>query len=578
VSATPALDIRDLRVEYPQADGALIAVDGVSLSIAPGEIHAVVGESGAGKTTVANALIGLIEKPGSVTRGEILIAGRRLDPLTGRGDGLALGRDIGVIFQDPMTSLNPLFTIEAQLAETMQHHLGIDAAEARRRAVELLTDVGIPEPERRLSAYPHQLSGGQRQRVVIACALSCGPKLLVADEPTTALDVSIQAQILDLIRRLTAARGLGVMLVTHNMGVVAECADRVTVMQRGRAVEQGPVAEVLTAPRHAYTRNLMAAVPRLGARLARFAVVDDGAGAAAAAARRSVAARAPVAGKTAEGPILELRNITVDYATRGWIPGRPASVFRAVEDVSLAVRRGETLGVVGESGSGKTTLANVIAGLVKPKAGELLFEGRPVTGVGGRRSTRQALQMIFQDPYASLNSRMRIGSILAEPVLFYDLAANRREAEADARLLLEAVGLDPAHAERFPFAFSGGQRQRISIARALAARPRLLICDEPTSSLDVSVQAQILNLIKDLSATTGLTVLLISHDLAVIRQMCDRVAVMKAGKVVELADAETLFSAPEHPYTRELIDLVPRVDRIGARIPAGGQAWPTSTS
>ncbi|MGL4241825.1 MAG: dipeptide ABC transporter ATP-binding protein [Beijerinckiaceae bacterium] len=579
MSGAPALEIRDLRVAYPQPDGGeLAAVDGVSLRIAPGEIHAVVGESGAGKTTVANALIGLIEKPGRITRGEILIGGRRLDAASGKGDGVALGRDIGVVFQDPMTSLNPVFTIEAQLTETMRHHLGLDAVEARRRAVALLTDVGIPEPERRLGSYPHQLSGGQRQRVVIACALSCGPRLLIADEPTTALDVSIQAQILDLIRQLTVSRGLGVMLVTHNMGVVAESADSVTVMQRGKAVEQGPVAEVLSTPQHSYTRNLMAAVPRLGARLPRFAVVDESAGAAATEARRAIAARKSET-VTGEGPLLSLRGITVDYVTRGWLPGAGGRSFRAVDDVSLDVRRGETLGIVGESGSGKTTLANVIAGLVKPTGGELMFEGAPVSGSGGRRSTRRALQMIFQDPYASLNPRMRVGGIIAEPVLFYELASSREEAEVDVSLLLQAVGLQPEHGERFPFAFSGGQRQRISIARALAARPRLLICDEPTSSLDVSVQAQILNLIKDLGASAGLTVLLISHDLAVIRQMCDRVAVMKQGRVVELADVEALFAAPTHPYTRELIALVPRIDRIGARIhAAGGEPWQTSTS
>lgn len=572
MSTIPALSIRDLCVEYPRGDGtSLLAVDNVSLSIAPGEIHAVVGESGAGKTTIANALIGLIEKPGRVSGGEILISGRRLDVTTGRGDGIVLGRDIGVIFQDPMTSLNPVFTIEAQLTETMRHHLGLDAMEARRRAIALLNDVGIPEPERRLSNYPHQLSGGQRQRVVIACALSCGPKLLIADEPTTSLDVSVQAQILDLIRNLTIKRGLGVMLVTHNMGVVAESADSVTVMQRGKAVEQGPVAKVLNAPDHAYTRGLMAAVPRLGTRLPRFAVLDEELGAEAAEARRIIAERKSGSTQKNQGPLLEIQGLKVDYVTRGWLPGTKGRAFRAVDDVTFDVRPGEILGIVGESGSGKTTLANVIAGLVKPTAGTLRFEGQVVQGAGSRRSTSQALQMIFQDPYASLNPRMRVGSILAEPILFYKLAASSAEARADAALLLRAVGLEPEHADRFPFAFSGGQRQRISISRALAARPRLLICDEPTSSLDVSVQARILNLIKDLGASAGLTVILISHDLAVIRQMCDRVAVMKQGRMVELADAETLFSAPTHPYTKELIDLVPRIDRIGARIASAGE-------
>ena len=568
LASPPSLDIENLTVAYPAAEGpGLVAVDNLSLVIRPGEIHAVVGESGAGKTSVANALLGLIEAPGRITGGRIRVGGVLLDPVTGKGEGLALGRDIGVIFQDPMTSLNPLFTIESQLGETMRHHLGISQAEARVRSLALLHDVGIPEPDRRLGAYPHELSGGQRQRVVIAAALSCGPRLLIADEPTTALDVSIQAQILTLIRNLATARGLGVMLVTHNMGVVAETAHQVTVMWRGQAVEQGRVADVLAAPQHEYTRNLLAAVPRFGERLERFAVVDDSAGERGRAARSRIAGRLPDAGSGAgDGALLEVRGLSVDYVTRGWLPGAKGKSFRAVDDVSFGIRRGEVMGLVGESGSGKTTVANVVAGLVRPTAGSVVFKGQVVAGEGVRRTGSQALQMIFQDPYASLNQRMRVGSILSEPILFYRLAATAAEASADAELLLEAVGLEPAHASRFPFAFSGGQRQRISIARALGARPTLLVCDEPTSSLDVSVQAQVLNLLKDLRETAGLTLLLISHDLAVIRQMCDRVAVMQAGRVVEFNDSEALFDAPQHSYTRELLALVPRIDRIGARL------------
>ena len=551
----------------------LVAVDDVSLTIAPGEIHAIVGESGAGKTTVANALIGLIERPGRVTSGTMHIGGALLDPATGRGDGVRLGRDIGVIFQDPMTSLNPLFTVESQLTETMRFHLGLAAADVRARALQLLQSVGIPEPERRLGAYPHQLSGGQRQRVVIAAALSCDPKLLVADEPTTALDVSIQAQILKLIRDLADTRGLGVLLVTHNMGVVAETADRVTVMVRGKAVEQGAVRDVLAHPQHAYTQSLLAAVPRFERKLHRFAVLSASDGDRADAARRQIASRSAVTidqASDAQAPaVLTVEGLTMDYVTRGWVPGLAGTSFRAVDDVSFAIRRGEVLGLVGESGCGKTTVANIIAGLVTPTAGRVLYQGRPIVGGGvaanARRASRNALQMIFQDPYASLNPRMRVGTTLAEPILFYKLAANVTEARGDALLLLEAVGLEPGHADRYPFAFSGGQRQRISIARALGARPTLLICDEPTSSLDVSVQAQILNLIKDLREATGLTLLLISHDLAVIRQMCDRVAVMQSGKIVEINDAEALFEAPAHSYTRDLLALVPRVDRIGGR-------------
>jgi peptide/nickel transport system ATP-binding protein len=557
---TPALSIAGLTVTYPGDDGEPFhAVRDLSLTIAPGEIHAVVGESGAGKSTVGNALASLIEPPGRISAGAILIGGRRL----GEPDGPVLGRDIGVIFQDPMTSLNPLFTVGEQLAETLRHHLALDARAARARAIALLADVGIPEPERRVDAYPHQLSGGQRQRVVIAAALSCGPRLLVADEPTTALDVSVQAQVLALIRDLARGRGLGVMLVTHNMGVVAETADTMTVMLRGEAVEQGPVAEVVRRPRHAYTRNLMAAVPTLGPRLPRFAVVDDSVRPEVLAARQTIAARAGTAPTAAAGglPVLEVSGICVDYRQRGILPGTRGKVFRAVEDVSFSVRRGEVMGLVGESGSGKSTVANVIAGLVRPSAGSVSILGEERRW-SGRGTGRRALQMIFQDPYASLNPRIRISDTLAEPILFYRLAGNRRQALEDAGLLLAAVGLEPGHGQRFPFAFSGGQRQRISIARALGARPTLLICDEPTSSLDVSVQAQLLNLLKDLREATGLTLLLISHDLAVIRQMCDRVAVMQAGRIVEQDEAERLFAAPAHPYTRELIRLVPSIDRL----------------
>jgi peptide/nickel transport system ATP-binding protein len=580
----PALAIDNLTVEYPLADGGVFtAVEGVSLSIAPGEIHALVGESGAGKTTIGNAAMGLLEAPGRIAAGSIAIAGLALDPATGRTAGIVPGRDIGAIFQDPMTSLNPLFTVESQLCETLRFHLGLGRAAARARALELLHAVGIPEPERRLRSYPHQLSGGQRQRVVIAAALSCDPKLLVADEPTTALDVSVQAQILALIQRLARERELGVLLVTHNMGVVAEVADRVTIMYRGKAVESGPVAQVLGAPRHDYARSLIGAVPRVDRVLSRFPVVGhEGPEAADARDRlhRRAAARGAPGAPATETPLLSVENLVVEYRSGGLLPGAAGRAFRAVDGVSFAIREGEIFGLVGESGCGKTTIANVVAGLVRPTAGRVLFRGEEAKPRADK-AARRALQMIFQDPYSSLNARMRIASILEEPILFYRLAATRAEAAADAALLLQAVGLEPSTGARYPFAFSGGQRQRISIARALAAQPTLLVCDEPTSSLDVSVQAQILNLLKDLRDATKLTLLFISHDLAVVRQMCDRVAVMQGGRIVEAADCETLFRAPTHPYTRQLLSLVPSVDKIwrsDAPSPATGQtAWPTSS-
>ncbi|MGN7736632.1 dipeptide ABC transporter ATP-binding protein [Ensifer sp. 22564] len=559
----PVLDIRNLRVEYPLANGdTLVAVKDIDLSIRPGEIHALVGESGAGKTTVGNALMGLLQAPGKIAAGSIVIAGKEINLRTGRTEGIVPGRDVGAIFQDPMTSLNPLFTVESQLCEGMLTHLKLSSREAKARALELMKAVGIPEPERRLGSYPHQLSGGQRQRVVIATALACNPQLIVADEPTTALDVSVQAQILKLIRDLADQRGVGVLLVTHNMGVVAEIADRVTIMQNGAIVESGPTRDVLTAPKAPYARTLIAAVPPIDTRLERLPVPSE-------ETKVTLDARATVRRKSAKSEtgsrdevVLSVRDLAVEYGGRGLL--RKTSVFKAVKGVSFDVRRGEIFGLVGESGCGKTTVANTIAGLVTQSAGSIDFEG---TALGGRRekSIRQSLQMVFQDPYSALNPRLRINAAIAEPILFYKLASNADEARQDAKTLLEAVGLPADAGARFAHAFSGGQRQRIAIARALGPRPSLLICDEPTSALDVSVQAQLLNLLKDLRDLAGLSMLFISHDLAVIRQMCDRVAVMKAGEIVELADTETLFTAPKHEYTRELLRLAPSVERIMGR-------------
>ncbi|MEI3854706.1 MULTISPECIES: dipeptide ABC transporter ATP-binding protein [Ensifer] len=559
----PVLDIRNLRVEYPLANGdTLVAVKDIDLTIRPGEIHALVGESGAGKTTVGNALMGLLQAPGKIAAGSIVIAGKEINLRTGRTEGIVPGRDVGAIFQDPMTSLNPLFTVESQLCEGMLTHLKLSSREAKARALELMKAVGIPEPERRLGSYPHQLSGGQRQRVVIATALACNPQLLVADEPTTALDVSVQAQILKLIRDLADERGVGVLLVTHNMGVVAEIADRVTIMQNGAVVESGSTREVLTAPKAPYARTLIAAVPPIDTRLERLPVPSE-------ETQVTLDARATVRRKSAKSEtgsrdevVLSVRDLAVEYGGRGLL--RKTSVFKAVKGVSFDVRRGEIFGLVGESGCGKTTVANTIAGLVTQSAGSIDFQG---TALGGRRekSIRQSLQMVFQDPYSALNPRLRINAAIAEPILFYKLAANADEARQDAKTLLEAVGLPADAGARFAHAFSGGQRQRIAIARALGPRPSLLICDEPTSALDVSVQAQLLNLLKDLRDLAGLSMLFISHDLAVIRQMCDRVAVMKAGEIVELADTETLFTAPKHEYTRELLRLAPSVERIMGR-------------
>lgn len=567
----PVLEVRSLTVQYPGANGDYIsAVENVSLTVGRGEIHAVVGESGAGKSTIGNAVMGLLEPTARIPSGTIHIGGKLLDMASGTAGGVVLGRDVGAIFQDPMTSLNPLFTVESQLVETLRAHIKLDHKEAKAKALELLRAVGIPEPERRLKAYPHQLSGGQRQRVVIAAALACGPSLVVADEPTTALDVSVQAQILKLLRDLCDTRNIGVLLVTHNMGVVAQVADRVTIMHKAKVVESGPTVEVLRRPQAAYSRALIAAVPRLDVRHDRFPVVGGAGDENAIRAREAIRSSATRDGTNLDGSeLLAVENLCVDYSSAGWNPLAKPHQFRAVDNVSFKVRKGEIFGLVGESGCGKTTIANVISGLVKPTSGTVFYEQKPVEGDGALRRTgplRRAIQMIFQDPYSSLNSRMRIGTILAEPILFYKLATSPAEAARDVEQLIEAVGLDPEAADRYAHAFSGGQRQRLSIARALGPRPQLIVCDEPTSSLDVSVQAQILNLLKDLRDATGLTLLLISHDLAVVRQMCDRVAVMKAGKLVEEGDSETLFNAPQHDYTRNLLSLVPTLDTIRGEV------------
>lgn len=540
---TPLLTVADLSVAFGPDPAGVRAVDGVSLEIARGEIHGLVGESGAGKSTVGNALIGLIEPPGRIVSGEIHFEGRPLrfaeERSANTGEALR-GRDVATIFQDPLTSLNPLFTIGDQLCEGLRHHLRLSAGEARGRALELLRSVGINEPKARFRQYPHQFSGGMRQRVVIAMALGCNPRLLVADEPTTALDVSVQAQVLELMRTLCKQRGVGVLLVTHDIGVVAETADRVTVMRHGRVVESGPVTEVLGAPRADYTRALIVAVPR-----------GDRPGPAHKAG--STEARDP--------PMLALRGVSVEFgAPRALLAGRRAPI-RAADEVSFSMAAGESLGLVGESGSGKSTLANVIVGLVRSSAGRVEFDGADITRLSESelRPFRRQMQMVFQDPYASLNARMRVRDIVAEPLRFHRLARGEADVVQCVKAVLNDVGLDADAADRYPHAFSGGQRQRISIARALVSRPKLLICDEPTSSLDVSIQAQILELLRGLREAYGLTLLLISHDLPVIRQMCDRVAVLRAGRICELAVTEALFENPQHEYTRHLLALMPRL-------------------
>mgnify|MGYP000173692821 CR=1 FL=1 len=558
----PVLSIRNLTVEIPTRRGLFKPVEGVSYDIRPGEIRGVVGESGAGKSMTGNAVIGLLDPPARISEGEVWLNGRRIDQLDAEEKRLIRGGEIAMIFQDPLTSLNPLFTVGEQLVETIQLHLGLSAADAQKRAIALLDRVRIPNPKERFHQYPHQFSGGMRQRVVIALALCSEPSVIVADEPTTALDVSIQAQVLDLIKELARERQVGVILVTHDMGVIADTTDEVTVMYEGRVVEQGTTAQILGAPTHEYTKSLIAAVPRPQVKLHRFPQVSYG-GRETAFKIEDLARNWDRSTASKTGTLLEVKGLTKRFLSKGSILPSQRRYFTAVDDVSFDIKDGEVFGLVGESGSGKSTVARMLATLYPVDGGTVTFDGEEVTGMDAKQLSayRRQIQMIFQDPFSSLNPRMSVGDIVAEPLVHHKLLS-RSDIAPRVRELLDRVGLAADAYRKYPHEFSGGQRQRISIARALATQPRFLICDEPTSALDVSIQAQILNILKDLQEHLGLTMLFISHDLPVVRQMCDRVGVMRQGKLVEVQETSALFENPISDYTRELLDLMPRLEQL----------------
>lgn len=560
------LEVEGLTVDYPTRRGVFTAIEGVDFHVAAGEILGIVGESGAGKSTIGAAIMRLIDYPGYVRAGQVRLKGEDLAALSEDEMVRARGRRIGMIFQDPLTALNPVLTVGSQIRETIRKHTNLEGPAIDARAVELLTQVGIPEPERRLSQYPHQFSGGMRQRVVIAIALAGEPELLIADEPTTALDVSIQSEILALIRGLCRDRSLGVILITHDMAVINEVTDRVVVMLHGHIVEIDQTRNIIDAPSHPYTQSLIAAVPRTDVKLPRFQLVEATAGGESAieAMSQDVDWLKGAERATAEsGAMVEVENLTVRFLkSRGVLP-RWNEYFKAVDDVSFEIRRGETFGLVGESGSGKSTVAKTIVGLEEAFGGQVRYRRQDITELSRDaklRSTVTDMQIIFQDPFSSLNPRMRVRDIVMEPMVYHDMA-EAKEARNVAEQLLTRVGLAEGAGDKYPHQFSGGQRQRICIARALVMRPAMLICDEPTSALDVSIQASLLNLLKDLQEELGLTMLFISHDLAVIRQMCDRVAVMRYGKLCEVAESETLFADPQHEYTRELLRLAPKFSR-----------------
>ncbi|WP_028116066.1 ABC transporter ATP-binding protein [Ferrimonas senticii] len=561
------LKVNKLRIEFPSRHGVATAVNDISFTVEAGEILGVVGESGAGKSTVGNGIIDLLSQPGRVAGGEITLNGTVISGLSQAQMQQVRGNRIGFIFQDPMTSLNSLLTIEQQMVETIVTNMGLGKEQAFERALDLLKQVGIPEPEHRIKQYPHQFSGGMRQRVVIAIAMSCEPEFLIADEPTTALDVSVQDQILKLIREMCEKRNVGCMLVTHDMGVVANVCDRVAVMYRGDLVELGTTEQILGNPQHAYTQSLISAVPRPDIKLDRFPLVNY---IEKAEDTPQIDVKNHWLGQSQDfikhdGPLLDVQNLDLYFTIKDSIFPSRRELLHATNNVSFQIQEGETFGLVGESGSGKSTVARIIAGLQQPDGGVIKFEGIDLTAMKSereRRPLRRQMQMVFQNPYTSMNPRMKVLDIIAEPIRFHKLAQNEQQVRQIVADLLDHVGLGAKSGIRYPHEFSGGQRQRISIARALATRPRLLICDEPTSALDVSVQAQILNLLKDLQDELNLSMLFISHDLPVIRQMCDRIGVMQRGTLLEVAPTEQLFENPQTEYTRSLIGLMPRMKQF----------------
>ncbi|WP_342076270.1 ABC transporter ATP-binding protein [Yoonia sp. SS1-5] len=553
------LDVQGLTVKFPSRHGDFTAIEDVSITVKPGEIHGLVGESGAGKSTIGAAVIGLLQPPGYVAAGRMTLGDTDLRGLTPDQAHAMRGDRISMIFQDPQTSLNPLMTIEDQLIETIQAHADVSTSDARKRAIALLEEIGIKNAAGRIGAYPHQFSGGMRQRVVIALALCTDPELIIADEPTTALDVAVQSQVLDLIRRLADTRDIAFILITHDIGVIAQVTDNVTVLRNGKVMETGTTTQVLGAPEHPYTQALMAAVPRLDRKLERFLMPQED-GAADHIPGAIDAESWLLDGVQDRGVDLAVTDLSVRFAgTRTHLFRKP-DPYVALDGVSLHVRAGTVLGLVGESGSGKSTFAKAVAGLVNPSAGQMTLGDRalPYAKSRGRNDpSRRLIQMVFQDPYSSLNARHRIGDILSEPLSLYGLENDKANRRALCLGMLELVELPADVIDRYPHQFSGGQRQRIAIARALLARPRFLICDEPTSALDVSIQAQVLNLLKDLQAKFGLTILFISHILAVVRQMSDDVAVLQNGKIVEAQTSEPFFESPQAAYSQRLLSLTP---------------------
>ena len=568
------LEVKNLDISYPTRKETIVASKNVEFTLERGEILGIVGESGSGKSTIANAIINLIDPPGEITNGSIKIDNNELRDNEELIQKMR-GKKIGFVFQDPQTSLNPLFKIKDQLIETIQTHLNLGYQDALKKSIQLLKEVGIDNAEKRIEDYPHQFSGGMRQRVVIALAISCEPDLIIADEPTTALDVSIQYQILELLKDLTKKRNLGVIIITHDMGVIAETTNKVIVMRDGLIVEQGDTKELLTNPKSNEARSLVISVPPTNKKIDRFKLISPDGKEITSDSKNLTKNIIKTWGirENKNQKLLKLTDVTKIFDDRSFAINisfgskneSTDKVVKAVDNVSFELFEGETLGLVGESGSGKSTIAKIITGLVRPTNGEIFYNNISLYNSNRKYQidkSRGQIQMIFQDPYSSLNPRFKVRDIISEPIKFFQKNISHNELTQNVYDLIDIVGMTRQSLDRYPHEFSGGQRQRISIARALATRPRLLICDEPTSALDVSIQAQILNLLKDIQDELHMTILFISHDLPVIRQMCNRIVVLKNGSVCETKETEELFNNPEHPYTQELIRLMPKIESI----------------
>jgi peptide/nickel transport system ATP-binding protein len=570
--SAPLLQINNLQVDFVTDIGTTTAVNNISLTVHRGEIVAIVGESGSGKSVTSLSVLQLLPKPPArYTNGEILFSAGSDVPVDllhqtpGQMRSIR-GNQIAMIFQEPMTSLNPVFTCGHQVQEALQLHLKIGKKEAKQKTIDLFKQVQLPNPELLFRRYPHQLSGGQKQRVMIAMAMSCEPALLICDEPTTALDVTVQKTILQLIKELQQTRQMGVIFITHDLGVVAEVADRAVVMYRGEIVEQGRVADLFTNPQHPYTKGLLACRPVLHPKGERLPIVSDFLenNRTFDLHRYTRPAVQPVTvEKTDEAvrqPFIQVSALNVWFPTKKNLLGKPLEYVKAVDNLRFEIYKGETLGLVGESGCGKTTLGRTLLGLIQPTSGSVFYDGTDLSKIdtGTMKEMRKDIQIIFQDPYSSLNPRLTIGAAIAEPLKVHNIISGSMQRKDRVVELLEKVNLKSEHFNRYPHEFSGGQRQRIVIARALALNPSFIVCDESVSALDVSVQAQVLNLLNDLKAEMGFTIVFISHDLSVVRYISDRIMVMNKGKIEEIGEAEQVYFNPQKDYTKQLISSIPK--------------------